>query len=111
MKREADRVVIDVDVEKAVKAQRSHIIVRERLQRGAVQGLRPIRTDSRYLLTAVDGSVVATGVAKWDAQGRFVADLPEHLPRGRYLLLVGIYLDGNAVNPAARALSIEVDGS
>ncbi|MFQ5897789.1 MAG: hypothetical protein ACE5JN_06025 [Candidatus Methylomirabilia bacterium] len=107
MKREANRVLIDVDVEKVVKVQRTHTIVRERLKRQAMRGFYRIRLDSRYVVVAPDGSVVGTGTARWDDEGRFVADLPERLPRGRYTFLVAIYLDGNSVNPATGILSFE----
>ena len=110
-KRESDRIVVEADVEKIVKVQRSHQIVRERLTQQSTRGLYPVLVASRYLVLDADGSVVTTGTARWEDDGRFMADLPKPLPLGRYTFLVAIYPDDNFVNPAARMLRFRADGS
>ncbi|MFQ5995683.1 MAG: hypothetical protein ACE5K1_11385, partial [Acidiferrobacterales bacterium] len=111
VKREANRVLVYVDVEKVVQEQRSYRTVRERLKRGATRGLYLIRPDSRYVVLGPDGSVVKASSAKFQGDGHFVADLPKRLPHGRYTFLVAIYLDGNSISPVARMLSFEAKES
>lgn len=111
VKREANRVLVYADVEKVVQEQRSYRTVRERFKRGAMRGLSLIRPDSRYLVLGPDGSVVQVSSARLEDDGRFVADLPERLPRGRYMFLVAIYLDGNSIRPVTRILTFEVTAS
>jgi hypothetical protein len=43
--------------------------------------------------------VVAAGGASWEDAGRFAVSLPE-LPFGDYRFFMGVFLDGNTVNPA-----------
>ena len=111
VKRETNRIAVEADVEKVVKVQRSYKIVRERLTRETTRGLYGVLVGSRYLVVGADGSVVTAGTARWEDDGRFMADLPEPLPLGRYTFLVAIYIDGNSVNPAARMLRFQADGS
>jgi hypothetical protein len=111
VKRDANRVLVYVDVERVVQEQRSYVNVRERLKRVAMRGLYLIRPDSRYLVLGPDGSVVKASTASMKDDGRFVAELPQSLPPGRYTFLVAIYLDGNSVRPPARSFSFEVAGS
>ncbi len=111
VKRESDRIVVEADVEKVVKAQRSRKIVRERLTRTTTRGPYPVLVESRYLVLDADGSVVTAGRARWEDDGRFTVDLPDPLPLGRYTFLVAIYLDDNFVDPAARMLRFRADGS
>jgi hypothetical protein len=81
------------------------------LKPGALRGLYVIRPDSHFVVIAPDGSVLRAGTAKMTEDGHLVAELPEHLPRGRYTFLVAIYLDGNTVDPTARMLSFEASAS
>jgi len=110
VKRDGRHVLIYADVEKVVQAQRSYETVREPLKPGALRGLYAIRTDSRFLVIGPDGSVLQAGAAKME-DGHLVAELPEHLPRGHYIFLVAIYLDGNTVDPSAKLLSFEANAS
>ncbi|MFQ6023529.1 MAG: hypothetical protein ACE5NW_12485 [Acidiferrobacterales bacterium] len=111
VKREANRVFVYADVEKVIKEQRSYRTVRERLRPQTMRGLYLIRPDSRYLVLGPDGSVVEANKAKMEDDGRFVVDLPERLPHGRYTFLFAIYPDGNSVSPAARILSFKAKES
>jgi hypothetical protein len=111
VKREANRMLVYADVEKVVQEERNHTTVREPLRPGALRGLYLIRPDSRFVVIAPDGSVLRVGTAKMAEDGHLVAELPEHLPRGRYTFLVAIYLDGNTVDPTARMLRFDVSAS
>lgn len=111
VKREANRVLVSADVEMLLQQQRSRVMVRERLTPTTLRGLYAIRPDSRYLVLGPDGSVVQAGTAKMASDGRFVAELPKSLARGRYTFVVAIYLDGNSINPTARMLSFEASAS
>ena len=111
VKRDGRNVLIYADVEKVVQAGRHYDTVREPLKPGALRGLYAIRTDSRFVVIAPDGGVLVAGTAKMTDDGHLVAELPEHLPRGRYTFLVAIYLDGNTIRPTARMLSFEASAS
>lgn len=111
VKQEANRVFIYVDVEKVVREQRNYTTVREPLKRVALRGTYRIRPDSHYVILGPDGSVVQVGAATMKDDGRFTAELPERLPRGRYTFMVGIYLDGNTIRPATRIISFEAVAS
>jgi len=104
VKREANRVVVAVDVESTVKVQRSTTIVREHLRHDTTRGLRTLDVVMRYLVVGADGAVIDAGDATWADDGRFVVELPQGLPRGHYAILMGVYPAGNAVEPAARVL-------
>ncbi|MFQ6018090.1 MAG: hypothetical protein ACE5KF_07820 [Kiloniellaceae bacterium] len=111
VRRDAHRVAVEADVEKPVKRQRTLAAVRERLKPGAMKGLYLIQAESRYLVVGPDGSVVAAGAARLAKDGRFMVDLPGPLPPGRNTFLVGVYLDGNSVNPAVRIFHFQANGS
>jgi len=111
VKRDGRHVLIYADVETVVQEQRNHATVREPLKPGALRGLYVIRTDSRFVVIGPDGSVLRVGTAKMAEDGHLVAELPEHLPRGRYTFLVAIYLDGNTVDPSAKLLRFEANAS
>jgi hypothetical protein len=111
VKRDGHEVLIYADVETVAQAERSYVMVREPLKPGALRGLYAIRTDSRFVVIAPDGSVLRAGMAKMAEDGHLVAELPEHLPRGHYTFLVAIYLDGNTIQPTARMLSFEESAS
>ena len=105
--REGGKVILAVDLEKVVKAQRRYSTLREPFAMEAMRGLFRIRPESRYLLIDAKGTVVRTGEAMHAADGRFEITLPEGLPSGRHTLLAGIFADGNAHRPAAVRLTFE----
>ncbi|MFQ5915778.1 MAG: hypothetical protein ACE5JS_21605 [Nitrospinota bacterium] len=111
VKRETNRIAVEVDVEKVVKVQRSHEIVRERLTRKTTRGIYGILVVSRYLVVGPDGSVVRAGTARWEDDGRFIVGLPEPLPPGRYTFLAAIYLDDNSLRPTVGILRFQANGS
>ena len=111
LKQEPGRVVMDVDVEMLVQQQRVYKTVRQRLTRQTLRGLYLLRPDSRYIILDAGGSVIHASAAKIEEDGRFMATLPAHLPRGQYTFLVAIYPDGNTVSPAVRIINFEATGS
>jgi len=105
--REGNKVILRVDLEKVVKAQRRYATLREPFAIEAKRGLFRIRPESRYLLIDANGTVVRTGEAMHAADGRFEITLPEGLSSGSYTLLAGIFPDGNALRPAVTRLTID----
>ncbi|MFQ5656018.1 MAG: hypothetical protein ACE5G5_00585 [Candidatus Methylomirabilales bacterium] len=108
IKRDANHILLDVDLEKVVRAQRSHTTVRERLKREATRGLYRIRADSRYLVVGPDGSVVRAGTARWDDDGQFTVEITRTLAPGLYTILIAAYPNGNMVNPTVGVLRYPV---
>jgi hypothetical protein len=51
------------------------------------------------VIVGADRSVVATGSARWEADGRFTASLPPLHP-GSYTFFAAVFLDGNTIAPA-----------
>jgi hypothetical protein len=51
--------------------------------------------------------VAATGSAKWEADGRFAAALPEGLSPGSYTLYAAIFADGNSIDPSLGSIAFE----
>jgi hypothetical protein len=90
---------IAADVEMAVKAQRDHKIVRSALTRETLRDTLPIQAEARYVLVGEDGKVAAAGAARRQADGHFLAPLPEGLPPGQYTAAAAVFLDGNAFAP------------
>ncbi|MFQ5775262.1 MAG: hypothetical protein ACE5GS_12145 [Kiloniellaceae bacterium] len=109
--READRVAIRVEVEMMVRDQRSYKTVHEPLTRETSRGLYGVLVVSRELVIGPNGRVVSAGKMRWAEDGRFVVDLPKHMPSGRYTVLAAIYLDGNSLNPSTGVLRFQADGS
>jgi len=70
-----------------------------------VQGLLVV---SRYLLIGPDGRVVKVDKMDWKEDGQFAIKLPDGLAPGQYTVILGIFLDGNAMDPSAKVLRIRV---
>lgn len=107
-KRQGETIILAVDVEKTVKAQRRYSTVREPFTKKATRGMFRIRADAPYLLLSASGEVIRTGEAKHVADGRFEVELPEDLTAGRYTLLAAVFPDGNTLRPGVTALAFEV---
>ena len=73
-----------------------------------MQGLLVV---SRYLLIGPDGKVLKVDKMHWGEDGHFSIELTERLPAGQYTLVLGILLDGNALDPAASILHFRVDAT
>jgi hypothetical protein len=96
--REGNRIVVTADAETAVKQQRDRRIVRTALKRDTLRETLPLHPVPRYVIVA-DRSVVATGSARWEADGRFTVSLPPLHP-GSYTFFAAVFLDGNTIAPA-----------
>jgi hypothetical protein len=92
-----DRLEVDADVDRVSKFQRSWELVRAPLSRAtADEGFtRPV---CRYVIVDAGGAVVAAGAAAPRGAGGFTVDL-RRLARGRYTVLLALYVGDNAVAP------------
>jgi hypothetical protein len=44
----------------------------------------------------------------WEEEGQFTIALPDSLSPGQYTAIVGIFLDGNALQPSSKVLKFRV---
>ncbi|MBI3030606.1 MAG: hypothetical protein HYY64_13945 [Candidatus Rokubacteria bacterium] len=105
------RVEIAAEVEQLEKFMRTYALVRKPFQPGASTGARPDVVEGRYVVVSPAGQLVRTGTAKPGADGVFRVDLKGTLAPGRYVLLVTLYLNENAVNPDVRRIEYVVPPS
>ncbi len=103
---ERERVLLTADVEMDIKQQRNHRLERVALTHSTLRVIYPIRAPARYVLVG-EGKVAATGLAKWEPDGRFAAPLPAGLSPGRYTLFAAIFTDGNTVDPSIGSIVID----
>ena len=106
--RRGPRLQVSVEVEKAVRAQRSFRMVREALTKDAMVGGFPIRATCPYLVVGADGQVRSAGAGRYDGNATFTLDL-KGLKPGRYTVLTAVIANGNAVNPDARAIPFRAE--
>jgi hypothetical protein len=99
---------IFVDIEKAVRSQRSYTFVREPLARDSLVGPGRIQPVCSYVVLRPDGVVLMAGAALDGADGTFTVDL-KGLKPGRYTVVAAIYLSGNQVNPDVKAVPYRVE--
>jgi len=78
------------------------------LLRTTVRGVYSLLVVSRYLLIAPDGRVLKVDKMHWGEDGRFDIGLPDNLPPGNYTVVLGILLDGNALQPSASVVRLRV---
>jgi hypothetical protein len=45
---------------------------------------------------------------EWKEDGQFVIKLPDSLTPGQYTVILGIFLDGNTLEPSAKVLHVRV---
>lgn len=102
------RVEITAEVEQLDKFLRSYALVRKPFQPGASTGIRPDVVVGRYVVVSPDGRVVRTGIAKPGEDAVFRVDLKGTLAPGRYVLLIALYLNDNAINPDTRRIEYVV---
>ncbi len=99
-----DRLKIDADVERVIKFERNYRIVRERLgsnTSGAIDQVNPI---CRYVMVRADGQVVKDAMAAYGSDGAYTADVGRGLPPGVYTVMIAVYLNENAMNPAVKII-------
>jgi hypothetical protein len=95
-----------------LKGGRGTTQVKEPLTRTTARGTYPLLVVSRYLLIDdASGKVLKLDKMHWKEDGAFTVDLPQALPPGDYTAILGVLLDGNAVEPSARLLHIRRIGA
>jgi hypothetical protein len=97
---EADSITVRAGVEMTLKMGRDYRLVKEPLLRTTARGTQGLLVASRYLVINGEGKVIKLDKMIWGEDGRFTVSLPRHLPPGRYEVVLGIILDGNAVDPS-----------
>ena len=98
--RDADRVTVRADAEMILKMGREYRLVKEPLLRTTARGTDNLLVASRYLLIGPDGAVLKLDKMQWNEDGRFTIALPQSLRPGQYTVVLGIFLDGNTVDPS-----------
>jgi hypothetical protein len=105
---ENGQITIRAGVEMLLKGGRTYHLVKEPLLRTTTRGVNGLLVVSRYLLIAPDGKVLHVDKMHWGEDGSFDIRLPSNLPPGNYTVIVGIFLDGNALHPSARMVRVRV---
>ncbi len=108
---EAGELVVRADAEMVLKAGRKYQFVKEPLLRTTTRGVDSMLVVSRYLLIGPDGKVLKVDKMHWAEDGHFAIKLPEDLPPGQYTAILGIFLDGNALQPSAKIVPFRVGGT
>ena len=106
---DAGRITVRADAELILKAGRDYKPTKEPLLRTTTRGLQGLLVVSRYLLVGPDGKVLKVDKMHWGEDGQFSIELDRRLPAGQYTLVLGILLDGNALEPPASILHFRVD--
>jgi hypothetical protein len=101
-------ITVRAEAEMVLKMGRKYGLVKEPLLRTTTRGVQGLLVVSRYLLIDPDGKVVKVDKMQWKEDGQFAIELPERLPAGQYTVLIGIFLDGNTLQPSTRTLHVRV---
>jgi hypothetical protein len=105
---EAGEIRVRADAEMLLKAGRTYRLEKEPLRHHTTRGVQGLLVVSRYLLIGPDGKVVKVDKMEWKEDGQFVIKLPDSLTPGQYTVILGIFLDGNALEPSAKVLRVRV---
>ena len=105
---ENGQITVRAGVEMVLKGGRTYHLVKEPLLRTTARGVYSLLVVSRYLLIAPDGRVLKVDKMHWGEDGRFDIGLPDNLPPGNYTVVLGILLDGNALQPSASVVRLRV---
>jgi hypothetical protein len=108
---DAGAITVRASAEMVQKVGRSYQIVKEPLLHTTTRGVYGLLVVSRYLLIGPGDKVVKLDKLQWRKDGLFAVKLPERLPPGQYSLALGIFLDGNVLQPTARLLRLRVEGA
>jgi hypothetical protein len=108
---DARAITVRASAEMTLKGGRGTTHVKEPLKRTTARGTYPLLVVSRYLLLDPAGKVLKVDKMHWREDGLFTIDLPQDLPPGDYTVMLAVFLDGNAVEPSARALHIRRIGA
>jgi len=101
-------IAVRASAEMILKAGRTYQLRKEPLLRTTTRGVHGMLVVSRYLIIAPDGRVLKVDKMHWGEDGRFDIKLPEDLPPGEYKAILGIFLDGNGLQPSARVVRVRV---
>ena len=104
----AGEIAVRADAEMVLKAGRGYRLDKEPLLHQTTRGVQGLLVVSRYLLIGPDGKVLKVDKMDWKQDGQFAIKLPDGLPPGQYTVILGIFLDGNALEPSAKVLRIRV---
>jgi hypothetical protein len=105
---EAGEITVRADAEMILKAGRTYRLEKEPLLHQTTRGVQGLLVISRYLLIGPDGRVVKVDKMEWKEDGQFVIKLPDNLAPGQYTVILGIFLDGNTMDPSAKVLRVRV---
>ena len=105
---EADEIRVRADAEMLLKAGRTYRLEKEPLRQQTTRGVQGLLVVSRYLLIGPDGKVVKVDKMQWKEDGQFVIKLPDSLTPGQYTVILGIFLDGNALEPSAKVIRVRI---
>lgn len=94
----AGGIVLAVEVETVETVGRDYRIVRQPLQGGATGAGKRLIPECRYTVVGEDGRVALAGQGRLQNNGTFALDLKGQLAPGRYMVLVALYVNGNAIN-------------
>jgi hypothetical protein len=108
---DGNRIVVRASADMTLKGGRGTTHAREPLLHSTARGTYPLLVVSRYLLLDAAGKVLKVDKMDWRADGAFTIDLPQDLPSGEYTVILAVFLDGNAVEPSAKALHIRRIGA
>ncbi|RMF91981.1 MAG: hypothetical protein D6736_04255, partial [Nitrospinota bacterium] len=102
------RIEIRAEVEKIEKFLRTYEIRRKPLSE-TLSERKPEIPVCRYVVLDSHKRVVKVGTVPHDGKGKFVLDLQDTLPPGRYTILVTLYLNENVMNPVVRTIPYRVE--
>ena len=105
---DGNAVTVRASAAMTLKGGRSYTHVQEPLLHATARGVYPLLVVSRYLLINGAGKVLKVDKMRWAEDGHFAVDLPPQLPQGDYAVILGIFLDGNAVQPSARVVPVHI---
>jgi len=99
------RIEFRPDVERLIKYDRYHKIVREALGSNTSGAIDSISLVCRYMIVGSDGRVARVGTAPDPKNGVYTIDLGDRLARGAYTAFAAVYLNENYMIPDAKAVS------
>jgi hypothetical protein len=104
-------IAVHASADMILKGGRGTFHEKDPLLRTTARGTYPLLVVSRYLLIDGAGKVLGLDKMRWADDGHFTIDLPQQLPPGAYTVILGIFLDGNTVEPSAKVLHIRRIGA
>ncbi len=100
-----DRIEFRPAVERVIKYDRYHKIVREALGSETSGAIDTVTPNCRYVVVGSDGRVAKVGTAPDPKNAEYRVDLGEGLSPGAYTAYVAVFLNDNDMAPEVRAVS------